>query len=54
MQLISNKKELLEIDRLCCPLTFYHRQPKILSKIFCQFSKKHTFAAEKIFILSKP
>lgn len=54
MQLICNKKELLEIDGECYPLTFYHGQPKILSKIFCRFSKKHTFAAEKIFILSKP
>lgn len=54
MQLICNKKQLLGINRKRERLTFYQSDPKILSKTFCQFSKRYTFAAEMIFILSKP
>lgn len=54
MQLIRNKKELLGREVLPQRLTFYHHQTKIYPKIFCQFTKKHTFASEMIFILSKP
>ena len=54
MQLIRNKKELLGREGSPRRLTFYHQQAKIYPKIFCQFIKKHTFASEMIFILSKP
>lgn len=54
MQLICNKKELLGIRPREGGLTFYQHGLKILAKTFCQFSKRYTFAAEMIFILSKP
>lgn len=37
MQLIGNKKELLEIDKKKPLLTIYHSEPKISPKIFCRF-----------------
>ncbi len=54
MQLICNKKELLGMKAKRGGLTFYQFTPKISPKIFCQFIKRYTFAAEMIFILSKP
>lgn len=35
-------------------ITFYHILIKILPKVFCQFRKNHTFAADLVFILSEP
>lgn len=35
-------------------IAFYHILIKISPKIFCQSDKNHTFAADLVFILSKP
>lgn len=53
MQLICHKKELLGRKARYTWLTFYCVPAKISTKIFCQFNRKHTFATEMIFILSK-